>query len=64
MILNLVKLALSWLASHAKFDIYTSQIPVGHRFGGHDIPGITDAYIVLVITIAGNPIFTGCWQTA
>jgi hypothetical protein len=58
------KKLLEWVLSRATLRIYTSPSPLGRRLGGADIPGVTDAYIILEITIAGIVSFTGYWQTA
>jgi hypothetical protein len=61
---SILRAILTWLSTHATFRLYSSGIPVGKLFGGHDLQGVTDAYIVLVITIGPVVIFNGCWQTA
>jgi len=58
------RLLLNWLVNHASFKLYNSDRPLGRRLGGHDIPGVLDAYIVLEMDIEGVTSFTGYFQTS
>jgi hypothetical protein len=58
------KAILAWLLAMASLEIHTSAIPEGRRLGGADLPGVTDAYIVLHVSLKGIFVFSGYWQTA
>jgi len=58
------KVLLNWLLAHATLKLYNSDRPAGRRLGGHDIPGVTDAYIILEIALSGVISFTGYFQTS
>lgn len=55
---------LNWLLKRASFRLYTSSTPIGRGLGGHDIPGVTDSYIILELELAGVTAFTGHFQTS
>jgi hypothetical protein len=55
---------LNWILKRATFRLYISSTPLGRRLGGHDIPGVTDSYIILELVIAGVIAFTGYFQTS
>jgi hypothetical protein len=59
----MLKLLLNWILKAATFNLFLSPTPIGRRLGGHDIPGVTDSYIVLTITIANQIVFSGHFQT-
>ncbi|HUX29551.1 MAG TPA: hypothetical protein VMV78_02860 [Thiobacillus sp.] len=54
----------AWLISHADARIYTSNIPVGSRIGGADIPELPDKYIILDVRISNKIIILGWFQAA
>ena len=60
--LTLVKLALSWLYSHATFKLYLSQLPIGRHIGGHDIPQIPNGYIILDVRAGDRIVVLGYFQ--
>jgi hypothetical protein len=60
----MIKWVLNWILARAQFRLYTSATPIGQRLGGHDIPGVTDSYIILVLLFGGNIVFQGHFQTA
>lgn len=55
---------LNWLLKRVTFKLYNSSIPIGRRLGGHDIPDVVDAYIILELSITGVIAFTGYFQTS
>ena len=55
---------LNWLLKRVTFRLYNSSSPIGRRLGGHDIPGVTDSYIILELTLSGVLAFTGYFQTS
>jgi hypothetical protein len=61
---TLIGYVISWLLSNATFKLWTSPDPVGRRLGGHDLPGIPDAYIILDIRLHDCIVFLGYFQTA
>ncbi len=48
----------------AEFQLYASDTPLGKRIGGHDIPGVKDKFLVLVVGLRNWKRFTGYWQSA
>lgn len=60
----MLKAIIAWLLKNATFNLYTSAQPIGRRLGGHDIPGIVDCYIILHITVSGQIVLLGYFQTA
>jgi len=55
---------LNWVLSHVTFKLYNSDRPAGRRLGGHDIPNVIDAYIILEMGISGVSSFVGYFQTS
>jgi len=55
---------LNWILKRVTFKLYNSSSPIGKRLGGHDIPNVTDSYIILELVIAGVSAFTGYFQTS
>lgn len=55
---------LNWLLNRTTFRIYNSSSPLGRRLGGHDIPNVTDHYIILELSLSGILTFIGHFQTA
>jgi len=55
---------LNWILARTTFMLYTSCMPLGRRLGGHDIPGVTDSYIILELALSGIIAFVGHFQTA
>ena len=55
---------LNWILARTTFKLSTSATPLGRRLGGHDIPGVTDSYIILELALSGIIAFTGHFQTA
>jgi hypothetical protein len=55
---------LNWILKRVTFRLYNSSTPIGRRLGGHDIPNVTDSYIVLELVLAGVTAFTGYFQTS
>jgi len=55
---------LNWILARTTFKLYNSDRPAGRRLGGHDIPGVTDAYIILDLALSGVIAFTGYFQTS
>lgn len=58
------RLLLNWVINHVTFKLYNSDRPIGRRLGGHDIPGVTDAYIILEFWVEGVISFSGYFQTS
>lgn len=59
----ILRLLLNWLVTHTTFKLYNSSTPLGRRLGGHDIPGVQDAYIILELWVDGVISFSGYFQT-
>jgi hypothetical protein len=57
------KMILAWVVAHFTFSIHASTVPQGKYLGGHDIPGVTDAYVIIELSAAGIIEFTGYFQT-
>jgi hypothetical protein len=55
---------LNWILKRVTFRLYNSSTPIGRRLGGHDIPNVTDSYIILELELAGVTAFTGYFQTS
>lgn len=55
---------LNWILKRVTFRLYNSSTPIGRRLGGHNIPDVTDSYIILELSIAGITAFTGYFQTS
>ena len=55
---------LNWILKRVTFKLYNSSTPIGKRLGGHDIPAVIDAYIILELVIAGVSAFSGYFQTS
>jgi hypothetical protein len=55
---------LNWILARVTFKLYNSSTPIGRRLGGHDIPNVTDSYIILEMAISGVTAFTGYFQTS
>lgn len=60
----MLKIILDWILRNANFRIYTSQIPIGKRLGGHDDPQLPDLYIILDIQAGGRLLLLGYFQTS
>lgn len=60
----IIRKIFNWIIARATFKLYNTSQPIGRRLGGHDIPSVTDAYIILEIGIAGVLAFTGYFQTS
>lgn len=60
---TILRWVLNYVVGHGKFRIYGSNIPTGHRLGGHDIQGVTNSYIDIEIGIGSAIDFQGYWQT-
>lgn len=58
------RLLLNWLVNHVTFKLYNSDRPLGRRIGGHDVPNVIDAYIILELWIEGVISFSGYFQTS
>jgi hypothetical protein len=58
------RMLLGWVIDHFRFNLSTSPVPKGKYLGGHDIPGVTDAYVIIELSAAGIIEFTGHFQTA
>ena len=54
----------AWLLRNASARIYTSNIPVGARIGGADIPELPDKYFILDVRVANKIIILGWFQAA
>jgi hypothetical protein len=54
---------LNWLLSRVTFKLYISTQPLGRRLGGHNIPNVTDSYIILEMDVKGMIYFIGYFQT-
>jgi len=52
----------AWLLRNASARIYTSNIPVGTRIGGADIPELPDKYFILDVRIAAKILILGWFQ--
>jgi hypothetical protein len=55
---------LNWILKRVTFRLYNSSTPIGRRLGGHDIPNVTDSYIILELELAGVTAFSGYFQTS
>ena len=55
---------LNWILKRVTFRLYNSSTPIGRRLGGHDIPNVTDSYIILQLELAGVTAFSGYFQTS
>ena len=62
--IRITKWALAWLISHATFKITTSPTPEGNPLGGHDIQGVPDTYIIILIEVGPAIILHGYWQAS
>ena len=60
----MLKKILNWILARTTFKLYNSSTPLGRRLGGHDIPGVTDSYIILELSLSGLIAFVGYFQTA
>ena len=60
--IKIVKWAIGWLVSHATFKVTTSETPEGKPLGGHDVPELSDKYIIILISIGPAIILHGYWQ--
>jgi len=54
---------LNWILSKVTFKLYVSSQPLGRRLGGHNIPNVTDSYIILELDIKQVISFIGYFQT-
>lgn len=54
---------LNWLLSKVTFKLYVASAPIGQRLGGHDIPNVTDSYIILELDLKDVISFIGYFQT-
>lgn len=61
---TIIRWVLNWIANNAAVSLYTSQIPVGHRIGGHDIAQVADLYIIIAVLVKNKPVWTGYFQAA
>lgn len=59
---SIVRWVLNWIAKNAAVSLYTSHTPAGHRIGGHDIPQVSDCYIIFAVLIKSKPVWTGYFQ--
>ena len=48
----------------AEFNLYASDVPLGKRIGGHDIPQVKDKFMILHVGFKGLKDWTGYWQSA
>lgn len=55
---------LNWILKRATFRLYNSATPIGRRLGGHDIPNVINAYLILEIGLKDVRTFTGYFQTS
>jgi len=55
---------LNWILARCTFKLYSSGFPEGRRLGGHDIPGITDSYVIIELSLSGLIAFVGYFQSA
>jgi len=60
----MLRLILNWLLRSAEFRLYGSRVPVGKQWGGHDVHGVTDSWLVLYVSVKGQVLVSGCWQTS
>lgn len=60
----IIRKLFNWIIQRATFRLYNSGTPLGRRLGGHDIPNVIDAYIILEIGIKDVLAFTGYFQTS
>lgn len=54
---------LNWLLSKVTFKLYVSSEAIGQRLGGHNVPNVTDSYIILELDLKGVISFIGYFQT-
>ena len=54
----------AWLLRNASARIYTSDVPIGARIGGADIPELPDKYFILDVRVAARIIVLGWFQAA
>ena len=52
----------AWLLRNASARIYTSDVPIGARIGGADIPELPDKYLILDVRVANRLIILGWFQ--
>jgi hypothetical protein len=62
LILALVRLALSWLYSHATAKLYTSSTPLGRLLGGHDVTTLPNEYLILDVRAGTRILVFGYFQ--
>ena len=55
---------LNWILKRVSFRLYNSSTPLGRRLGGHDIPGVTDSFIILELQLKDVAVFVGHFQTS
>ena len=55
---------LNWILKRVTFRLYNSSTPLGRRLGGHDIPGVTDSFIILELQLQDVAVFVGHFQTS
>jgi len=60
----MLKRLLAWLLRNAQFRLFLSDMPLGKRLGGHDVPGVPDKFLVLDIQLGGVVVFQGYFQAA
>lgn len=51
-----------WLISKASARIYTSDVQIGTRMGGADVPELTDKYFILDVRVDNHIIILGWFQ--
>ena len=54
----------AWLLRNASARIYTSNIPIGSRIGGADIPELPNKYLILDVRISNKILILGWFQAA
>ena len=52
----------AWLLRNASARIYTSDVPIGARIGGADIPELPDMFFILDVRVATKIIILGWFQ--
>jgi hypothetical protein len=61
--MTIIRWLIRWLINNATFRIYTSDRPIGVRLGGHDDSSLPDRFIIIEITVAGQIVLLGYFQT-
>jgi hypothetical protein len=59
---DFIKTMVNWLLSKATFEVHAQGVPDGKLWGGGDVPGVRDTYLVLDVRVGGKTVLKGCWQ--